>query len=167
MNISKEIIVKRPVDEVWEVLGNQFADAYKWARGLDYSKGHGEARFDGAPVNNRTCEVQGFGQIEEELKRFDARNYVLSYEVTDGFPGFIDSAINTWTLTSHGMSTKVTMDMQMETKGLMGAIMGPMMKMNLSKLVAGVIEDFKAYLETGRPSEFKAKEIAKAMKKAA
>ncbi|MEQ9297125.1 MAG: SRPBCC family protein [Cyclobacteriaceae bacterium] len=167
MDIRQEIIVNRPAAEVWEVLGNQFSDAYKWARGLDHSKGHGTPSFDDAPCGNRTCQVPGFGQIEEVIRKFESENHVLSYEVTKGFPGFISSAVNTWTLVPQGLSTKVMMHMQMQTTGIKGALMGPMMKMNLNKLITGVVKDFKTYVETGKPSAQKAKEIAKALKKAA
>ncbi|MBV6644060.1 MAG: SRPBCC family protein [Cyclobacteriaceae bacterium] len=166
MNIKKEIIVNKPAKEVWEVLGDQFPDAYKWARGLDHSQGHGDP-FDGTPCNNRTCEVPGFGKIQEAIRKFDSNKHILAYEVTHGFPGFIASAVNTWKLTPQGFNTKVEMNMEMQTKGIKGAIMGPMMKMNLSKTVAGVLSDLKTYVETGEPSEQKAKEIAKASMKAA
>ena len=167
MNIQKEILVNKPASEVWEVLGPQFEDAYKWARGLDHSQGHGEPVFDGAACSNRTCEVPGFGEIQEVIKKFDAEKHILSYEVTHGFPGFITSAVNTWRLTAQGFNTKVEMNMEMQTKGIKGAIMGPMMKMNLNKMISGVLSDLKTYVEKGAPSEYKMKELAKAARKAA
>lgn len=167
MNIKKEIIVNKSASEVWEVLGDQFPDAYKWARGLDHSQGHGEPVFDGASCSNRTCEVPGFGKIQEVIKKFDPDKHVLSYEVTHGFPGFITSATNTWKLAAQTFNTKVEMNMVMQTKGIKGAIMGPMMKMNLNKMITGVLSDLKTYVETGVPSDHKMKEIAKAGKKAA
>ena len=167
MNIKKEMVINRPVDEVWEVLGNQFADAYKWARGLNHSEGHGKQSFGNATFDHRTCEVDGFGKIQEVLKRFDPENYVLTYEVAEGFPGFISSAVNTWSLSEEGSKTKVNMHLVMETTGIKGTLMGPMMKMQLNKTVAGVVSDLKAYVETGRPSKQKEKEIAKMAKKAA
>ena len=167
MNIKKEISVNRPPEEVWQVLGTQFADAYKWARGLDHSKGHGQPQYEGARCNSRTCEVPGFGRINEVIQRFDPQNHILSYAVSEGFPDFIQSAVNTWILTRQGSGTKVTMNMEIQTTGIKGAIMGPIMKMNLNKLTTGVISDFKVYVETGQPSEYKVKEIMKVTKKAA
>ncbi len=167
MNINKEIIIDKPVQEVWEIVGNQFGDAYIWARGLDHSKGHGESGFEGASCSNRTCQVPGFGKIKEAIRQFDQINHVLSYEVEEGFPGFISSAVNTWRLDALGQKTKVTMNLVMKTKGIKGAIMGPMMKMNLNKLIDGVVSDLKTYAETGRPSVYKTKELDKAARKAA
>ena len=167
MEIKKEILINKPIAEAWEVLGNQFTTAYLWARGLDHSKGSGKPLFEGASCNNRTCEVAGFGTIEEEIRMFDAKNHILSYEVIKGFPGFIASAINTWKLEDLGYRTKVTMHLKMETKGLMGILMGPMMKMKLNKTVDGAIEDFKIFVETGAPSAQKQLEMLKLSKKIA
>lgn len=167
MEIKKEILIDKPIDDVWDVLGNQFSSAYKWARGLDHSTGHGKPRFSGAEHSNRTCEVSGFGTIQEEIRKYDANNHILAYEVTKGFPGFITSAVNTWSLSKAGNHTKVKMHMKVQTQGIKGIIMGMMMKMQLNKTVAGVIEDLKTYVETGLPSKIKQKEMAKIQKKAA
>ena len=167
MEIKKEILINRPIQEVWEVLGNQFSTAHKWARGLTHSEGFGKPKFNGAECNNRTCEVPGFGTIHEEIKKFDVQNYVLAYEVVKGFPGFITSAVNIWTLERKGRNTLVRMHMNMQTKGFKGIIMGPMMKMQLNKIVAGVIEDLKIFVETGNPSDYKQKELEKTQKKVA
>jgi len=165
MEIKKEIIINRPIEEVWDVLGSQFTTAYRWARGLTHSEGFGKPTFPGAECSNRTCEVPGFGTIQENIKEFDYKNYVLTYEVVKGFPGFITSADNTWSLVRKENNTLVSMHMKMQTKGLKGAIMGPMMKMQLNKTVAGVIEDLKVFVETGNPSDYKQKELAKSRKK--
>lgn len=55
----------------------------------------------------------------------------------------------------------------METKGLKGVIMGPMMKMKLNKTMEGILQDFKTFVETGKVSQQKEKELAKYLKKAA
>lgn len=90
MDIKKEITINKPVSEAWDVLGNQFTEAHKWARGLDHVEGSGKPKFEGANCSNRTCEVRGFGTIQEEIKMFDSKNHVLAYEVLKGFPGFIN-----------------------------------------------------------------------------
>lgn len=167
MEIKKEIIINESVEKVWDLLGNQYADAYKWARGLNYSNGYGEPQFNGASCNNRTCEVSGFGTIEEEIRMFDPKDHILTYEVKKGLPGFINTAVNTWSLTKVGTNTRVNMHMKMATQGFKGMIMGPLMKMQLNKLVAGAMEDLKIYLETGKPSIQKQKEIRKYQKNAA
>ena len=44
--------------------------------------------------------------------------------------------------------------------GIMGTIMKPMMKWQLGGTFDQVLKDFKVYVETGKPSAKKAKELA-------
>lgn len=160
MNIKKEIIVNKNIDEAWDVLGNQFGEAYQWASGLNHSHAYGDPQLPGTTCNNRSCDTTQ-GKIEEVIRTFDSKNYILEYEVVDGFPFFVDTGVNKWQLTETGNTTRVNIDFKLKTKGLMGSIMSPMMKIQMNKLIGFVLEDFKHYVETGRPSPRKAKEIAK------
>ena len=166
MNIKKEILVNKPIDQVWEVLGKQFGDAYKWASGLDHSEGLGSPKLEGAPCSQRTCQTS-FGKITEAVRTYDDSQYELEYEVIKGFPGFIDTAINNWQLKPVGNKTKVLIDFNMTTKGVMGIFMGPLMKLQMNKVITNVLDDFRQYVETGKQSARKAKETAKLLKKAA
>lgn len=160
MNIKKEIFINSSIEEAWEVLGNQFGEAYKWASGLNHSNAYGSPQLEGANCNNRACNTTQ-GKIKEVIRTFDAKQYILEYEVIEGFPFFIDTAVNKWQLTTNGNSTKVDIDFNLKTKGIMGIIMRPMMKMQMNKLIGYVLEDFKHFVETGKPSPRKAKELAK------
>lgn len=160
MNIKKEIFINSSIEEAWEVLGNQFGEAYKWASGLNHSNAYGSPQLEGANCNNRACNTTQ-GKIKEVIRTFDAKQYILEYEVIEGFPFFIDTAVNKWQLTTNGNSTKVDIDFNLKTKGIMGIIMRPMMKMQMNKLTANILDDFKHYVETGKPSVSKAKEMAK------
>ncbi len=166
MNIKKEIFVNKPVSEVWEVLGNQFGEAYKWATGLYHSKGSGLPKIDGAACNIRECDTQQ-GKIKEELRVFDPDNHILEYEVVEGFPFFVRLGVNNWKLEPTGSETLVSIDFNLETKGLVGSIMGPIMKIQMNKIITNVLKDFKYYVETGIPSPEKEKEMLKLSKKAA
>lgn len=160
MNIKKEILVNSSIEETWDVLGNQFGEAYQWASGLNHSNGYGKPQLEGASCSVRDCDTSQ-GKIKEVLRTFDPKRYVIEYEVVEGFPFFVDTAINKWRLTKNGSSTKVDIDFNLKTKGIMGAIMKPMMKMQMNKLIGFVLEDFKHFVETGQPSPRKAKELAK------
>ncbi|TAI46862.1 SRPBCC family protein [Flagellimonas allohymeniacidonis] len=164
MNIKKEISVKKPVSEVWEVLGNQFDQAHKWATGLYHSQGSGMPKINGATCSIRECKTQQ-GKIREEIRVFDPENYVLGYEVVEGFPFFVKSGVNNWKLAQIGSTTLVSMDFNLETKGLVGAVMKPMMKMQMTRIIENVLKDFKYYVETGIPSPEKEKEMLKLSKK--
>ncbi|WP_298316026.1 SRPBCC family protein [uncultured Aquimarina sp.] len=159
MEFKKEIIINKRIEEVWEILGNQFGDAYKWASGLNHSKAFSPPVINGAPSNNRSCELPS-GKIKEVIRKFDPSNYVLEYEVIEGFPFFVDTAINNWQLTKiSSEETKVNMHLIVKTKGLIGSVMNPMMKMQLKKQLIHIPNDLKYYVETGNPSQNKAKEL--------
>jgi len=160
MNFHKEIIINKPIAEVWEVLGPQFGEAHVWASGVYHSNSFGEPVKQGATCSNRSCETS-FGKITEDLRIMDNKNHILEYEVVEGFPFFVETAINNWSLTEMGDKTKVTMKTEVRTKGIFGAIMSPMMKMQMGGLLQNAIEDFKIYLETGQISDRKAKENKK------
>ncbi len=166
MEFIKEITIDKPVQEVWDILGNQFGEAYKWASGINHSKSFGTPQISDANCNNRTCELAS-GKIKEVVRQFDPQNRILEYEVIEGFPFFVETGINGWELTDLGGKTKVNMHLKVKTKGIVGGMMRPMMKMQFKGLTNSVLVDLKHYAETGKPSEKKAKEIEKQMKKAA
>ncbi len=164
MDIQKEIIVNKPIAEVWDLLGNRYGEGYKWARGLYHSEAQGSPVIEGAMCSNRSCETS-FGHLNEEIRVFKP-NEQLSYEVVEGFPGFIKKGVNNWYLTKVSETeTRVSMRFEGETQGFAGVIMGPMMKMNLGKGLEGALFDFKHYVETGKPSPEKVKDQEKYLKK--
>lgn len=167
MEFTRETLINAPIEQAWDILGNQYTEAYKWASGLNHSEGQGTPKFEGATCSNRACDTTALGAIKEEIRIFDPENHILSYEVIEGFPFFVKLGQNTWTLTQEGNQTKVSMKLQMLTKGLVGKIMGPMMRLQMGGILTNAIEDFKHYVETGKPSPRKAKEIAKLERKAA
>lgn len=166
MEFKREIIIDEPIEKVWDVLGNQYGAAYKWAGGINHSNEYGNPKLAGAHCNNRACDTTT-GKIKEVINKFDTKNYILEYEVIEGFPFFVQSGSNNWKLTKQGERTKVDMHLIIKTKGLFGTIMSPMMKIQMNKITAGVLDDLKHYVETGNPSPTKAKELAKLAKKAA
>ncbi|MFD2561474.1 SRPBCC family protein [Aquimarina rubra] len=167
MEFKKEIIINKPIEAVWDVLGNQFGDAYKWASGLNHSKAFSPPRINGAPSNNRSCELPS-GKIKEVIREFDANKHILEYEVIEGFPFFVDTAINNWQLTKISADrTQVEMHLVVKTRGLIGSIMNPMMRMQLNKQLVHIPNDLKHFVETGKPSQNKEKEQQKLSQKVA
>ncbi|OAV45179.1 SRPBCC family protein [Lewinella sp. 4G2] len=160
MEIKTTFTVNKPIDQVWDVLGNDFGGAAKWASGLYHSEGYGAPQIEGAACNNRACDTD-FGKIKEVIKTFDAKHYHLAYAVIEGFPGFVKSGVNNWRLTPKGNQTQVDIHFIGELQGVMGFLMKPMMKMKLGGAIKQAGKDFKHYVETGKPSAKKAKELKK------
>ncbi|MGD1843248.1 MAG: SRPBCC family protein [Thermonemataceae bacterium] len=167
MNFLKETIIDQPIHRVWEVLGHQFGEAYRWASSLIYSESYGTPVLEGATCSNRACDTTQ-GKIKEVLRKIDHDHHILTYEVMEGFPFFVDTAINTWSLTPKGNQTIVTMNTVVKMKGLMGSVMTPLMKMQMNKLLSEALEDFQYYLEhEGQPHPRKQKQLEKMAAKVA
>lgn len=166
MEFKREIIINKPIAAVWDILANQYGDAHKWVSGLNHSNEYGSPIIEGAHCSNRACETSQ-GKIKEVITKFDAKSHELEYEVIEGFPFFVEVGKNNWKLHRVGQKTQVNMNLTIQTKGFVGMIMTPMMKLQMNKITTNAINDLKHYAETGKPSPLKAKELKKLQKKAA
>ena len=158
--IKQELIIDAGIDKAWQVLGPQFADAYKWASSIKHSEARDHDNFNGSTCTERGCNVKGIGNIKEKLLIYSEAERKISYQVYEGMPRMVKYASNTWTLTELGNGkTKVEIQLEMTTGGLMGAMMKGMMKKKMAKLSKEVIDEFKYYVETGTPHPRKVKAI--------
>lgn len=150
MKIINEIVINKSVNNVWEVVGNQFSNAYEWASVLRHSEGRGE-KNSAQVCDSRSCYVNGMGHTHEKLTEFDPDRHTLTYEVTKGFPFFVKRGANRWLLISEGNQTRVFMSAEIETKGCFGKMMEPMMKVKMSSMLQTIAEDLKFYVENEQP----------------
>ena len=105
------------------------------------------------------------GQIREKVLEFDEKNFFLKYEVQEGFPFFVKRGVNRWSLSDEGSATRVTIVADVETQGIVGAIMAPMMKMQLSRMLNQTAEELKYYVENNEIHPRKQKAIARSRPK--
>ena len=166
MEFKRTFLVNKPIEQVWDILGNQFGQACHWASGVHHSEGRGATDLTNYTGGTRECRTD-FGRLKERVELFDPHNYRLRYVAYQGFPFFVDNGRNTWMLTAKGRQTEVSMALVMTMKGLMGKLMSPVMKGQMRKAVDQIVVDFKTYAETGQASAHKQKELAKQAKKAA
>ena len=151
MVIKKEITISKSVDDVWEVLGNQFGEIHIWASLIHHSEVSGESKFDGVSYSIRSTDTTQ-GATKQELTSFDPASYSLSYAAISGMPFFIKNVNATWALTElNENSTKLNLNLVVETAGIMGVILGPVAKLKLGKLGDELLDDFKYYVENGKP----------------
>lgn len=159
MKITTEIVINKPVLDVWEIVGNQFGSAHIWASALTHTEGSGRKMAEQV-CENRTCDVKGMGRISEKLLEFDSKNFALTYEVMNGFPFFVERGINRWTMTEEGSSTRLQSVGEITTQGFIGMLMVPLMKMQMTGLMHRMLEDLKHYVEIGVPHPRKAMALA-------
>jgi preprotein translocase subunit SecD len=167
--LSKEsVVINVSADELWKIVGPGFEDAHLWATSVDHSTGTGDAQFEGATCDTRSCDLsaKGFDKVEERITKYDDQKMNLAYQITEGMPGFVVSASNDWTIVSAGPNqSKIIMQADFRVKGLMGSMMKGMMQKKIEKLIGVVLNDLQVYAETGAPSMSKQERMAEVAKK--
>lgn len=159
MIIKKETTIHSGIEKCWDVLGKDFANAYKWASAIKHSAGSGD-NFNGSSCSNRGCNVKGMGVLKEKLLDYSDDAHSLKYEIIEGLPSMVKKGTNSWSLVSVGTNkTKLTMEMNMDISGFLGTIMKPMMKMQMGGMGNQFLEEFKYYVEKGNPHPRKIKTL--------
>jgi len=160
MTFERNILLNVSIEQAWQLLGPDYGKACEWAPGVHGSSLVGKTATGDTPTH-RACATD-FGDIKEQVTEYAPENYALAYVVTEGFPGMIKEGRNRWQLHQEGPNrTRLTMNMTINTGGLIGTLMRPLMKMQLGKVADQAVEGFKAYVETGKPSKAKTKEAKK------
>lgn len=150
--INQEITIDASIAETWEVLGPQFENAQIWASSIKHSEALNNESLNGSTCTIRGCSVAGMGEIKETLLSYSPENNSLSYEVKEGMPKMVRYASNNWQLIDLGNGkTKLKMKIEMKTGGFMGWMMNGMMKKKMTKLSSEISEEFKYYVENGKP----------------
>ncbi|MEM6531842.1 MAG: SRPBCC family protein [Myxococcota bacterium] len=163
MKKAVSIDISASADRVWTVAAIEFDKIGRWASNVSSSEGLSGPAAAGLsakpPVAGRTCATPQ-GNTVEKLIAFDDGSKSFTYEISgDAMPGFVERATNTWTVESTGAdSARLTMSVRMSTRGLVGSIMQPMMKVGMGKLLRVNLEELKHFIETGQPHARKRKQ---------
>ncbi len=162
---TAETVINAPIDEVWAVLAEDWAGIGKWSSGVSHSQGFGEP-IGGSEYTIRACEITaaGFDDTKEEILEYDAENHLIRYKLADGLPGFVNDAINIWTLEETSEGTLIKGKTTMRATGIMGWMMKGIMKGATRKALESMTRELKHYVETGElhPDKIKSNEkIAK------
>lgn len=160
--IKQELIINAPIQKAWQVLGPEFASGSVWASSIKHSKARDHDSFNGSNCTERGCNVKGMGNIKEKLLIYSEADHKISYQVYEGMPKMVKYAANTWKLTDLGNgTTKLEMQIEMKTGGLMGSMMKGMMRRKMTKMSKQIAEEFQYYVENGNPHPRKIKSINK------
>lgn len=143
--------VNKPLKELWKVSVTEFDKVGNWATGIYHSsKGQN---------HDRVCETP-FGKLYENMIT-DEKNHSMVVDAT-GFPFFIRKVKGRWTFSKiSDNKTQFTIELKLETMPIIGSIMGIFMKPKLTKALEVTAEDYKIFLETGKISDRKQREIDK------
>ena len=161
VNLKESILIETSVEELWNITALQFDKIGLWSAGVTDSEGHGTG-FNGSVCTERQCTpaYKGFKQTTERIIDYQPDNKQFTYQITEGLPKMVANATNTWTHIKEGSGTKITMEINMKLKGLMGRIMKGPLKKRMSKILKQNLEELKVYAETGEVHERKQKLLA-------
>lgn len=150
LTFEEEVIVDRSAGEVWEVLGNQFTSPHLWATNFLTSKPGGDPKLPGLSYRHRAT-VTASGENWQELDSFDPSNYCLSYHISKGAPAIAAYASGRWKLTDLSeKSTKLNVEFVLQTKGLVGFLMSPIIGKKIGNASTKIVEEFQYYIENER-----------------
>ena len=151
LHFKEEVMIEKNINEVWEVLGNQFTEANIWASNFKYSKSGGEPKLPGLDYLHRETMTEN-GENFQELDEFDPINYSLSYHISRGVPAIAKSGLGEWSLTkTKENQTQMNVHFIIKTKGLLGLIMSPVVSKKVERASSEIVEELKYYLENGKP----------------
>ena len=151
MNITVKTNINKSINEVWEVMGQQFGEAHIWSSNFKTSKPGGEAKFQGLGYSLRDTTTER-GNTIQELTAFDAQNHSFTYIITKGAPEIAKEAGATWSLSKEGDNeTLVILEFMLEPKMPLNAEMEGKITMGLTASVKQLADELKYYLEEGKP----------------
>lgn len=163
--LSKSINVS--ADSLWRIC-REFDKTAEWTSTLNHSYGTGESIHEGASCSKRVCETS-FGKgnkVVEELTMFSDERRELSYNLTDGAPGFIVLAKNHWKIIEIAPNqSKIEMYLTMHMKKFQGFFLSDIISNQAEKQVSIVLNELKTYAETGDVSKEKKIQLKKRLEK--
>lgn len=158
IDIKKDIHINASKSLVWGISYDKFSEVDKWLTAVPVSTGSNPKQENDISCERQcTPNVKGFSKTKEVLEYVNADKGVLRYRVIKGLPGFVKSATNEWTLTETTNGTSLHMNMQMELKGVLGFLMGGIMKRQMPNVLQEALEDLKHFSEHGEPHPRKIK----------
>jgi hypothetical protein len=160
MNVKAELIIEKSIGEVWEIMGNQFADIHKWSSNFKESKPGGLQKFEDINYSLRET-ITDRGITIQVLETFDPTNFILKYYITEGLPEIAKSAHSTWFLKQISVAkTLVVMDFELEPKAPLNDVMASKIEMDLKSSTTVLAEELKYFMENGKPHPTKANQLA-------
>jgi len=165
INVKESIFVDTSVEALWNITALQFDQIGLWSAGVQNSEGHGTG-VNGSVCTERQCTptYKGFQETTERIIDYQPEQKQFTYQIAQGLPKMVAHATNTWTHIKEGKGTQITMEVNMELKGLMGKIMKGPLKKRMSKILKENLEELKIYAETGQVHERKQKSIVQKTK---
>ena len=144
IKIIKEVEINAPKAKVWSVLADIGAvEKYNPVVTKSYSTSENKQGLGAS----RHCDLLPMGSVEEKIVEWDeGESYKI--EIFEG-KAIPFKGTGTFELAENGKSTNVKMTFEPDMgNGIVGKIMGFMMKEKMNKMITGVVSGLKHHLET-------------------
>lgn len=165
ISVSKQTTINVGADRLWSILADDFDKVGNWARAVQSSVADYNVQPPlGANVGGRVCQTPGFGAINETFTSFDAERRSYAFRASaDKIPSFVRNITNHTSVKAAGPDrSEVTIEVTADTHGLRGAMVKPMMTRKFGTTIDELLEDLRAFAESGQVSGGKTKALAKA-----
>ena len=167
MKTHNSIIVDKDIDTAWRVMADEFNENDKWM--ADVYKTNKAENEDNPEFESRNCELtptlDGLS-THENIIEYDKENYRLVFNVAirNGGKLPVNGNVATITLKKLGDNeTRVNWDTTPDLQPK-GKLLAPLLKFGFQKTFRGVLEEFKHYVETGKPHPRKVEAMKKMVK---
>lgn len=165
LDIKQSMELKINASKAWEVVGPNFLNISDWGRGIhkSWKNETAEVNYSDAPAGGRYCDVAGFGTFDERIIHFNAMEREISWSATgEKLPKFLSGLQNALRVVEIDENTcRISSNVTADLGGVMGFLLGSVLKKNFSKTLHGFLKDWKTYAETGQVSETKKRELTK------
>lgn len=166
MNIRKTIKINKSADEVWNVLGKDFANAHVWMSFVPNSHAKDyETKEEEAPVCGRVCELSDKPNglyLDEHITNYSNAKREMTVIVTpQNAPKILPMTKNVLDLKVNAIDTN-TAEVVWETSPQIKSwayLIYPLFKLGMSKAFKDLLEELKYYVETGNPHPRKIKKM--------
>ncbi len=157
VQVEHSIYIDIPIDSLWKITALEYEKIGDWSAGVKTSEGGSIGGHNGEIYTERVCEpgYKGFKTTVERIIDYQAEQYFFTYQIAEGLPKMVTNATNTWSHQTDGNGTRITMQVNMELKGLMGSLLKGTMSKKMSKILQENLEELKIYAETGELHERK------------
>jgi hypothetical protein len=163
VKVSSETIIDASADRVWEIVGHQFARIGEWATAIPASRPISRASSAvEEPVAGRVCEtgLPLVSAVEETILAYDEAGRTLTYAGA-GLPRFVSEARNQWSVIPlHDQRALVRVEAITEMRGVVGRLLAVPFRLWAARVGAKTLDDLKHYVELGRPSTRKQRQLA-------
>lgn len=153
MQIKQQITINTSAENVWEILGPQYANVSEWVSGVYLSQGRNSSiKPTNAPCSGRVCETD-LGPFKETVTRYDEKTMSIAYSAQgEKMPFFVKQVSNSWKVTPLSKNrANVDMCAEISIMPVFRLVMGPMMRLQMGGILKNAVEELKYYAEKGTP----------------